>query len=176
MNETIGHLPRCAKLVQYPNSKIELFNVAFQLRVGDQRMLNFTLKSAHKKNVKLFTTSKTQLIIYFEHNFRYNFRSTISGEIDIRPFLTNFFLFRCELLAMDPSCTSTLDFSNTPCPVYDRSDCRIPGVVTTCKIISNRLKVPCRRIFCQVLLAFFYYLMFNIERIILQGLNEVSVS
>ena len=49
------------------------------------------------------------------------------------------------------ACTRTTDFRSGPCPVYDRTNCRIPGIVTTCKIVSTTPKLPSVRYSCQVL-------------------------
>ena len=49
-------------------------------------------------------------------------------------------------------CSKTLDFSLRPCPVYDKTNCRVPGVITSCKIISTTPRQPCTRYTCQVCL------------------------
>ena len=48
------------------------------------------------------------------------------------------------------SCSKHLDFRVSPCPQYDLSDCIDEAIVTSCRILSNNVRIPCIRYTCKV--------------------------
>ena len=48
------------------------------------------------------------------------------------------------------SCSKSVDYRSKPCPIYDFTDCVDSEIVTTCRVISNKVRIPCLRYVCEV--------------------------